>query len=284
MKILLGTLVLNEMEWLPKLYEQHKDWPELVTWVFVESADIAYARANPEMTTRDGLSVDGTTEFLQELAKKDDRIIHLPYGFSSHRDAAQGKCAARNQYLIIANQVKPDFVYVLDADEFYVKSHQQAINQIVTHSAYKDCTSFTFKQTSIWHPPSIADEYLFKYEVIGGFWAIPHCHMWRYVPGMKYAKNHNHPCDIHDKPLTENMAQCHKKFASYSFIHMACAASLKSRHAKHKYYIERGEGVTDSRGWYVDSRAAFETWKHGDALPGGAQVIYYRGLVPEVFL
>ena len=49
MRIVLATLLLNEMEWLPKLYEQHKDWPGLCGWVFVEAADRVYANVNPEV-------------------------------------------------------------------------------------------------------------------------------------------------------------------------------------------------------------------------------------------
>src|SRR4051794_7463634 len=38
MSVLLATLCINEMEWLPRLYEQHKDWPGMAGWVFVEAA------------------------------------------------------------------------------------------------------------------------------------------------------------------------------------------------------------------------------------------------------
>ena len=39
--IALATLALNEMEWLPLLWEQHRAWPGMVRWVFVEAADRA---------------------------------------------------------------------------------------------------------------------------------------------------------------------------------------------------------------------------------------------------
>ena len=68
MSIVLSTLCLNEMEWLDKLYAQHKDWVGLEKWIFVESADRVYAETNPDMVSSSGLSVDGTTEFLRELA------------------------------------------------------------------------------------------------------------------------------------------------------------------------------------------------------------------------
>ena len=35
MRIMLATMCLNEMQWLPFLFKQHKDWPGLVSWTFV---------------------------------------------------------------------------------------------------------------------------------------------------------------------------------------------------------------------------------------------------------
>ena len=88
MKLTLCTLVLNEMEWLSKLYEQHKNWPAVEKWIFVESADRVYAETNPDMVSTKGLSTDGTTEFLDELARSDSRVTHIKYGFCSAIDRA----------------------------------------------------------------------------------------------------------------------------------------------------------------------------------------------------
>ncbi len=90
MSIQLNTLCLNEMEWLPRLYEQHRDWHGMGHWVFVEAADRAYAEANPDMVSKDGLSIDGTSEWLADLAKRDDRVIYIPHGFTGHENPAQG--------------------------------------------------------------------------------------------------------------------------------------------------------------------------------------------------
>ena len=97
-RIVLGSLVLNEMEWLPRLYQQHKDGrgADLVRWVFVEAADRVYADTTPEAVTHSGLSVDGTTEFLEQLVRKDPRIIHVKHGFCDHDDPSMGKIVAHS--------------------------------------------------------------------------------------------------------------------------------------------------------------------------------------------
>lgn len=95
---------------------------------------------------------------------------------------------------------------------------------------------------------------------------------------MNYTDNHNTPTDSRllrmDQASAKERPQC---------VHMGFASSLIRRAAKHKYYIERGEGVTDKRQMYVDCRAAFETWTPGTVLPHRARVISYHGPKPEVF-
>mgnify|MGYP001605452519 CR=1 FL=1 len=279
--IQLCTLVLNEIEWLDSLYKQHRDWPELASWVFVESADRVYAETNPEMVTGAGLSVDGTSEYLQSIANQDSRVTYIPYGFSGHVNPDQGKCESRNQYLNIAEQVKPEFLFILDADEFYTYDDQYDI--IVTMRGLPRSTGFTFRHRHPWCPPSMAGQSPFTFEVTGGFWDIPHTRGWRWEPGLRYNKNHNTPENFNGVGLDKNIATLYQSKNTPECIHMAFASSLKTRHAKHKYYAARGEGKTDHRGWYVESRTAFETWEIGDILPRGAQVVKYSGEIPECF-
>ncbi len=281
MSILLATLVLNEMEHLPKLYEQHKDWPGLDVWVFVESADKIYAQANPTMVSPEGLSVDGTTEYLSELTSSDSNLIHIKHGRSEHSNAAQGKCSSRQRYLDVAESVKPDFIFVLDADEYYTRLAQWEISDVM-HWERKDASCFA--QQHIWRPPSIADQPLFQYEVVGGFWGIPHCRGWRWQPGLRYSKNHNTPETKPGKLLTSGLERYDQDSNCPKCQHLGYASSLKTREAKHHYYIARGEGADRKRAWYTVSRAAFETWEPGQALPRRAKVIKYTGNIPEVFI
>lgn len=281
MRIVLATLVLNEMEWLPKLYEQHKDWPELRAWIFVEAADVMYGQANPELVTSTGLSTDGTNSFLGDLAEKDPRVKHIPHGWTKHTNPAQGKIEARNRYFQLCEELNPDFVWVLDADEFYTKKHQSQIFSLLNETP-SYISAFQLKQRDIWRPQSIVTQPLMKHEVIGGYWDVCHYRGWRWRTGVRYVVNHNHPSD-HVGLLTRRPKHLDTEKTAPQCIHMGFASNHQARTAKHKYYIQRGEGRTDHRKSYVECRRAFETWQPGDKLPQGAKVINYTGPIPECF-
>lgn len=161
MRVMLATICLNEMEWLPKLVEQHRDWPGLVNWTFVEGCDPEYARANPDFVDRFGLSKDGATDFLlSNCCGTANKMYHVPQGNSTGGDvypADQYKCLLRNQYLNHVEHFKPDFIVQLDADEFYTKEDQQRINDLAMFYFYpgSPITSIMLRQRHIWRPPSI---------------------------------------------------------------------------------------------------------------------------------
>lgn len=179
MKIALCTLCLNEMEWLPRLYEQHKDWRDLVSWVFVESADRVYADTTPDRVSPKGLSVDGTTDFLAHLARTDKRVTHIPYGFCGGTNRRQGKCEARTQYLYPLDETQPNVFVVLDADEFYTKEDQLNINTVCRVTSH--FSGYLFPQRHIWYPPCRvgSDIPLLSDEVKGGYWNVPHFRVWK---------------------------------------------------------------------------------------------------------
>lgn len=282
MNTLLATLCLNEMEWLPRLYKQHKDWSGLQKWVFVEAADERYLRANPKMVSKRGLSVDGTSEYLERLSKEDDRIVYIPYGLSKHADPAQGKCQCRQRYLDIASELKPDFVITLDADEFYPLNDQRKLNSHLERLVRGGKTGIVLPYRNIWHPPSIANQPLFQWEIVGILWRVVVCKVWRWRPGTKYKSNHNSP-EHNGILLNKNLKRLDRISGSPCFVHMGFASKLETRIAKNRYYVERGEGRTDHRGSYVKSRASFEKWKPGARLPNKDRLIRYTGPIPEVF-
>lgn len=290
MRLLLATLCLNEMEWLPRLFRQHINWPNVdLKWVFVEAADDVYAKTNPQLVSSRGLSVDGTTDYLVDLHLKNKGIVqYIPHGFSKNHDPAQGKCEARNRYLEIADEWKPDYIIVIDADEFWTYDHQS--NVLEWMSADKNKLAFSAQHREIWYPPSVKDKPLFSYEVKGGFWDILYCRMWKWVDGMRYCGNHNTPSLPNGIPFDRRMKN-HTVYEQYGrgrvwipqYVHMGFASQLKNRQAKNRYYEARGEAVDPRRKWYTESRACFETWKPGDTLPRGAQVVPYDGPIPECF-
>lgn len=279
MKIVLCTLVLNEMQWLPKLYEQHKNWPGMVSWAFVESADQTYASTNPEMVTADGLSTDGTTDYLTRLAAIDPRVTHIKHGFCSSGDPAQAKCEARNCYLDAMEEIRPKFFVVLDADEFYPSVFQSEINHLIS---IKLGNGYAFTHREIWHPPYLQKQSAFQLglEVVGGFWSIPYCRVWRWYPGLRYL-NHNTP-SLNGNPLDARINRMLGPTFPY-MVHMGFASSLVYRAAKNRYYEARGEAVDAKRSWYCDSRRCFEIWEPDTVLPRGAEVTPYNGFIPECF-
>lgn len=282
---MLCTLCLNESEWLPKLYQQHKDWKGLTHWCFVESADRIYAETNPDRVVAGGLSIDGTTDWLNDLTKRDDRISHVKFGLTTDPRPEQGKCQSRQQYLHVAEKIKPDYLMVVDADETYTKKAQAEISRLLPCNSVRT-TAFMFSQRHLWKPPSCpVEDSPFKNEVIGGYWKIPHLRCWRWMSGMRHQQNHNWPEDRHGNLLNRNVARYNLVEGTPECLHLGYASSAQSRSSKHAYYKARGEGgVNDpKRRWYLECRDAFETWKEGDELPHGAKVIPYVGDVPEAF-
>jgi hypothetical protein len=280
---MLATLCLNEMEWLPLLYEQHKDWPGMVKWVFVESADLMFKRANPHLVDGCGLSVDGTTEYLEDLCRRDERVVHIRFGLAEHPNRDQCKARARNAYTDYANNnVKPEYICALDADEFYSRESQRRHSEMI--DLHATMQGFCFTQREIWRPKSIAGEPLFRYEVVGGLWKMHHCKFWRWRRGMSYDRCHVWPQLPNGLSMQRPMYRYDLRPNCPEYIHMGWACDPDTRLAKTRYYHERGEGVTDHRGNHMDCRRAAENWKPGDALPHGAQVIPYTGEIPEVFL
>lgn len=281
MSVLLGTICLNEMEWLPRLVQQHRHWPDVVRWVFVEAADSEYARINPELVSPEGLSVDGTSEFLRDLAATNPKVVYIPHGVSHHSDPAKCKIPARQRYMDVAAEVGPQFLVVLDADEFYTYQDQERlITYMRRHPQYD---SFIFPRRDIWRPPSIIDQPLMQYEVVDGFWGIPCCHWWRWGPGVCYKDCHNTPERADGTPLNSRRVYLHKDPGMPQMVHMGFAAERRMRAAKNRYYAGRGEAHDKERRWYVKSRKYFETWRPRTSLPNGAKVIPYNGPVPEVF-
>src|SRR3990167_6376548 len=274
MSIALCSLVINEMEWLPALYTQHRDWPGLVSWICVESADRVYAETNPEMVNKRGLSVDGTTEYLKELEQKDRRVVYIPHGISNHINPAQGKCESRQRYLEALEVVKPDYLLILDADEFYTKRDQERISKLFPR-ADSSYNSFCIPYRHLWRPPSIVDRPIMESEVVKGFWAIEHCHGFRWFPGLRYGNYHMTPKEANGTPLSDKMLFL-KTLAEYpQCVHLGFAAGRREREAKHRYYATRGEAADRKRNWYVASRKTWEIWRPGTVIPRGAEIIPY---------
>jgi hypothetical protein len=183
----------------------------------------------------------------------------------------------------IANIVEPSFIITVDADEFYPLSVQQSLPRFLQRVAAGVYTGIVLHYHNVWHPPSISDQEKFQWEIVGKLWRVIVCKIWKWRPGTCYKSNHNSP--EHDGVLlNRKMKRADINNKSLCFVHMGFAGKLETRIAKNRYYVERGEGVSDHRGAYVRSRASFEKWKPGDSLTGDDKLIPYEGPIPEVFL
>lgn len=277
MKVALCSLVLNEEEFLSRNYDQHKDWPGLISWIFIEAADPLYATANPGMVETNGSSTDCTRTILEKLRNKDRRVVYDQFGWMKTNNPAQAKTQGRDQYLNYLEDTRPDFFVVIDADEFYTYTDQQRINGLVADTNF---LSYRLRQRHLWRPPSLGENGRFEYEAIGGYWAVPHVRVFRWQSGLRYRYDHNYPQGKNYHPL-QNLYEGTK--SDPECIHLGFTRERVNRVATNKYYQERGEGKGDGRDKYVSCRASWETWQPGETLPAGAKVVTYDGPVPECY-
>jgi hypothetical protein len=294
-KLAFLSIVLNEEEFLLKCWNQHKDWPGLERWVFVHGACRTYGRANPEMVTEDGCSVDETHNLLVKHIHRQNKVGRevIRFGWADHLNPAQEKCVLRDAAMRAIDDLKPDYFVVIDADEFYTVEDQLLINELLEQE--QCCTSLCLPQRHIWCPPKMQEVQKtalelggcfvnkFKYEVVGAYASVPHCRIYRWFPGLEYRNNHNEP----EKQISLHSVMCYHPRGPCC-VHLGFARSARTRTATNRYYVERGEGKEDgkkdiNRQRYVDFRAAWESWKPGDTLPHGARVVPFDGQVPEVW-
>lgn len=290
-RILLATICLNEMEWLPKLIEQHRDWPGAVGWVFVEGTDAAYAKANPEMVNDRGLSVDGTTGYLRYFASLTSFLQHIPYGHVRGHSRDQGKAKLRDACIVAGRSLRPDYVIQLDADVFYTRDAQRHVCECLVNSD-PESLGMCFRSREIWRPPSQSGQPLFALEATDGLWGTAHCHCWRYVPYMEYKRSHVWPqlCTLsflgktkEGMLMSEKMERWDQRLDSPEYVHLGWASYKATREAKTRYYEARGEKLDPSRNKWMECREAWSAWKPGDVLPHGARVVPYTGPIPECF-
>lgn len=285
MKIALATLCLNEAEFLEKSYAQHSNWPGLVSWVFVEGADRAYAEANPILVSPEGLSVDQTCPIITSLANKDaGRVRLIRHGWMEDAKVDQAKTRGRDRYLDVLEDVKPDFFIVLDADEFYTREDQERINERLAQDVKSDYLCWRFTQRHIWRPHSIRSGPLFNLEVRGGYWAVRHVRVFRWQPGLRYKTDHNYPQSIGYSPLRHVYEGSLNHDQDPHCIHLGFARNAENREATNRYYVQRGEATDNRRSAYVQCRKAWEYWKpNGKKLPQGAHLVSYPGPIPECY-
>jgi len=276
--VVITMIVLNEMEFLEKNIKQHLSWPGLQQIIIVEGSTKTYGATNPHVVSPQGLSTDGTTEYLIQLAEENPLITYIPYGWTSG-PLAQGKKELRNAYCQEIKKYNPYIFVAIDADEFYCYGDQIKINEVVRINPKYE--SWLFPLHDVWKPPQMADTELFKWKVIGGYWRVPHTKVWKWSPGTRYLLDHIHP----SRPGGVPKKTYRIKGISPACIHLGFARDPGHRKRTNAYYVARGEGkekTGKNRQTYVDCRGSWETWTSGQKLPHGGQVIPYTYQKPEI--
>lgn len=272
MHAMLASIMLNEADMLLACYLAHIHWPGYKKWVMVEGAARSYAEANQDAVTDAGLSTDNTAEIMQRLLV-DRRLLHIKHGWADG-EPGQQKCALRNRYLEVADQIQPDYVVVIDLDEYYLSHDQRAINHLLANPKNQQFGAFMLKQRHLWRPPSIQHLPLTSFEIVGGYFDVPHCRIWRWKNGMRHIRNHNTP-EVDGHFLNEQQFRGGDK--DPQVIHLGFARKPEHRGRTNRYYVQRGEGTKEAdgsnRSMYVECRAAWEGWKEGAPLPHGMTVI-----------
>lgn len=200
MKVVFFTIVLNGMPFLRHHYEMMRrlslDWQ----WIVVEGvASLTHdtgwglsrgAKINPSLH-RAGLSVDGTTELLNELAQADPQRVLVrrpePGAFWD------GKQAMVNAVLEGLNE--ECLLWEIDADELWAKRqvelvHQKFLEDPTRTAAFFRCNYFVGRFFQV-----ISEN---TYGNYSNEWL----RLWRYRPGMRWAR-HEPPVLVQKSATTQ---------------------------------------------------------------------------------
>lgn len=284
MKLALCTLCFNEAPNIAACHRNHRHWPGRFKHVFVEGFDPLYQLANPQMVSQFGTSIDGMVEILADIEACDHHSQYIPIGRMQHPTSfEQHKCVGREAYLRALDwphvDSSPDWIAVIDADEFYSPHSQEEITRQL-EDLPDHVTCAVVPQIHLWRPPSIANQPI-QYQVTGGYWSVPHTRFWRWCDGLTYMPtgiphSHNWPAkEGEQRYRIENGAV----LKNVHCVHTGFAGDRKRYEADLRYYLERNESHT--RAMYMACRAAWLTWKPGDELPAGAKVLPYEGWIPN---
>jgi len=180
------TIVLNGMPFLPKVYENLLAVKGPWRWHVIEGVselvhDTAWSVSRggsvPESLHRGGLSIDGTTAFLDDLSARDgDRVIVY------RRPAGQfwgGKRAMVSAPL--ANIIEPCVLMQMDSDEIWTSEQVDGVRRLFAErpeatAAYFRCNYFVG-----------SDRVVTTRDTYGNHSSYEWLRAWRYKPGCRWA-------------------------------------------------------------------------------------------------
>lgn len=263
-KVIICMIAINEEQFIEANLKHIYDWDCCHEIIIVEGAVEKYPSQNINL---DGSSKDRTVEIIKNFPDPQNKIKLIQGKWKNKEEQ-------RSQY---ATRVTGDYMFVIDVDEFYTKKDLEILKQEMIDNP--NVLQFRFARplgiVHFWHG--------LERRVVGGYWDVPHQRIYKYIKGMKYIDNHNHPT----LPLPDGRRMDQIKdvgtFIETKVIcyHLGFARNFQQVRDKQNFYYNRGEKET--RPMYSECREAWFSWKPGMALPHGARVIPYNGPMPEVF-
>jgi hypothetical protein len=264
LRVAFGTIFLNECGLLPLSLKQHYTYCD--KWVLVEGADQRYPKRSVD---RHGLSVDGSHERVLQFPDPDKKITLVRKGWSD------SKIGLRNEYAKLVDDC--DVLIVIDVDEFLTHASMQKL--IEKLDSMSGPGTVRIPHVHFWKDQQTV--------VKGGYWDVPHDRAYRWLPGCRYMRDHNHP-ELKGKLLRDNNTVVVPRRETLHGSTLTCeepywlhyANCRPSNHVRDKndYYISRGERRT--RPATIESREAF----FAEKLPTGLSTLDWAGPWPEVMI
>lgn len=270
-KFSICTIALNEEEYIENVLRNFYDWECCHQIIIVEGAVKLYPKDN----VKKGHSTDRTIEIIKNFPDPQNKIVLV-------QGEWKNKMEQRSQY---AKRITGDYMFVVDADECYIKADLDILKNEVLSKPNVELWRFNQDPNPsrrgiihFWHG---IDKH-----VIGGYWNVPHNRIYKFSKGLRYTTNHNHPAKKNGKAVVkDNVKTETTKIKCYHLGFSKCKQNMAD---KIQFYKNRGEGkeknpqLRKRRQMYVDCRDAWFNWKPGNKLPHGAKVLPYNGPLPEV--
>lgn len=162
--------VINEINYLPFSISAIYDYVDKI--VIVEGCDIYMKKwILEDRLTKEGLSTDGTTEFIRSLG---DKVHHIPLGFVEGDELIFWNTLVQNCGI-------DDYCWMIDADEIYKRPDAQQLVEWMKEDKY---WAIEFPMINFWHD--------FYHTINGGDWNPVHGRIFKILEeGMHFSDYSN---------------------------------------------------------------------------------------------
>ena len=248
MKWLCCTMVLNEIHYLPYWIKSIYDFADKI--VIVEGATKYVADTEK---TKEGLSVDGTTEWIKKFIEekdKDKKVIYIPVG------NVPTKVELQNEYVKKIEELNPDWVILNGGDEVWRKQDLERLDKHIIDNPdleYIFCDQYWF-WGDMHHYVTIKSDYYNTHLITGHrkmfcdkngkklAQGMIHERIFKWHSGMKYHTSHANICD--PKGVHIYIDKQYEKKREYlpwlRWFHYGNIKPINEIKDQYKYYMKRG--------------------------------------------